>query len=100
MASGMLEEFITSGNLKKHIDFVSADLGKKKDLLVSELKKAGLEPNNPKGGYFVWVKSKGKITGRSGEVCSIKKDQFGDYMRLCFAWLPDDKIIEGIEWLR
>merc|ERR1711966_323492 len=100
MSSGLLNEFIASGALAKHIKIVSKKLAAKKDLLVSELKKIGLEPNDPKGGYFVWVKSKGKITGRSGEVCSIKKDQFGDYMRLCFAWLPDDKIIEGIEWLK
>ena len=47
----------------KHIDTVSAALKKKCELLVSELQQAGLEPSNPKGGYFVWVKSKGKMTG-------------------------------------
>lgn len=99
-ASCNLIHFIESGKLAKHIDMVSKTLGAKCELMCKKLREVGLEPNDPKGGYFVWVKSKGKITGRSGEVCSIKKDQFGDYMRLCFAWLPDDKIVEGIEWLR
>jgi len=101
MASGMLMEFIKSGNLAKHIDFVSEELKRKSTLLVSELKKAGLEPNDPKGGYFVWVKSKGKATGRSGKGMSLDPpDQFADYMRLCHAWLEEDQIVEGIEYLK
>eukprot|EP00444_Apocalathium_aciculiferum_P040797 CAMPEP_0183539884 /NCGR_PEP_ID=MMETSP0371-20130417/33075_1 /TAXON_ID=268820 /ORGANISM="Peridinium aciculiferum, Strain PAER-2" /LENGTH=33 /DNA_ID= /DNA_START= /DNA_END= /DNA_ORIENTATION= len=31
---------------------------------------------------------------------AVKKDKFQDYMRLCFAWLPTDKLEEGIEYLR
>lgn len=59
-----------------------------------------MEVKQPKGGYFVWVQSKGKMTGRSGECMSIKKDKFHDFMRLCFTWLPIPKIDEGIEYLR
>merc|ERR1719222_693950 len=88
MASGMLLDFIKSGNLSKHIDFVSKELKQKSALLVSELQKAGLEPNDPKGGYFVWVKNKGKMTGRNGKGMTLDPpDMFADYMRLCFAWL-------------
>ena len=54
----------------------------------------------PNGGYFVWVKARGKKTGKSGEACSINRDRFGDMMRLCFAWAPYDTLIEGIEYLR
>merc|ERR1719198_2129079 len=42
MASGMLLDFLKSGNLAKHIDFASKELKSKSELLVSELKKAGL----------------------------------------------------------
>merc|ERR1719436_914360 len=101
MASGVLLDFIKSGNLAKHIEFASKSLKSKKELLVSELKKVGLEPNDPKGGYFVWVKSKGKATGRSGKGMTLDPpDMFADYMRLCFAWLAEDQIIEGIEFLK
>mmetsp|Transcript_6189 Transcript_6189/g.10809 ORF Transcript_6189/g.10809 Transcript_6189/m.10809 type:complete len:362 (+) Transcript_6189:106-1191(+) len=101
MASGMLLDFIRSGNLAKHIDFASSALKKKCELLCTELKKAGLEPNAPKGGYFVWVKAKGKTTGRSGKGMSLNPpDAFADYMRLCFAWLTDEQIVEGIQFLR
>lgn len=99
-ASCNLIHFIESGRLARHIEMVSKKLGDKCRLMCKTMREVGLEPVDPKGGYFVWVKSKGKMTGRSGEVCSIKKDKFGDMMRLCFAWLPDDKIVEGIQWLK
>ena len=61
----------------------------------------GLEPSDPKGGYFIWVQSKGKMTGRSGKgMCVDPPDQFADYMRLCFAWLTAEQIVEGVEYLR
>lgn len=93
-----LIHFIESGNLARHIDRVSKDLGARCDLMCRKLREVGLEPFQPKGGYFVWVKSKGKATGRNGQDMSVNKDKFGDYFRLCFAWLPEDKIIEGIEF--
>jgi len=99
-ASCNLIHFVESGALARHVEMVCKTLGKKCKLMCDELRKVGLEPVDPKGGYFVWVKSKGKITGRSGEVCSINKDKFGDMMRLCFAWLPEEKIVEGIQWLK
>jgi len=95
-----LIDFIESGNLEKHIDKVSKDLGARCALMCKKLQEVGLEPVQPKGGYFVWVKSKGKMTGRSGECMAVKKDQFHDMMRLCFAWLPEEKLVEGIEYLR
>jgi len=99
-ASSVLKQFITSGNLAKHIAHVSAELAKKKNLMVEELKKVGLEPNNPGGGYFVWLKAKDKRTGRSGKGMSLEADAFSDHMRLCFAWLTEEQIVEGIEYLK
>merc|ERR1711988_475784 len=97
----MLLEFLKSGNLAKHIDFVSKELTKKSELLVGELKKAGLEPNDPQGGYFVWVKSKGKMTGRSGKGMSLNPpDAYAEYMRLCFAWLSEEDIVKGVAYLK
>jgi len=99
--SSGLTHFISSGALKAHIAFVSSELGRKKDVLVKALIDVGLEPYNPKGGYFVWVKSKGKMTGRSGKgMCLDPPDQFADYMRLCFAWLTDEQILAGVQVLR
>jgi len=101
MSSGLLLDFITSGNLAKHIEFVSKALKLKKELLVTELKKVGLEPNDPKGGYFVWVKNKGKATGRSGKGMNLyPPEKFEDYMRLCFAWLSEEQIVEGIQFIK
>jgi DNA-binding transcriptional MocR family regulator len=100
MSSGVLNQFIASGAFEKHLAYVCETLRAKKDLLVSELRKMGLEPNDPQGGYFVWVKSKGKKTGRSGRGMSLQEDEFSDYMRLCFAWLTDEQIVEGVQVLR
>jgi len=93
-----LIHFIESGNLARHIEMVSKDLGKRCELMCNKLREVGLEFYQPKGGYFVWIKNKGKTTGRNGQDMSVNKDKFGDYMRLCFAWLPEDKIVEGIEF--
>lgn len=95
-----LIHFIESGALQEHIDLVANDTGAKCTLLCKKLREVGLEVYQPKGGYFVWVKSKGKMTGRSGEAMCIAKDRFHDYMRLCFAWLSPAQIEEGIEYLR
>mmetsp|Transcript_81254 Transcript_81254/g.262659 ORF Transcript_81254/g.262659 Transcript_81254/m.262659 type:complete len:361 (+) Transcript_81254:65-1147(+) len=95
-----LIHFLESGAMAKHLAVVCKDLGARCALICKKLREVGLEVFQPKGGYFVWVKSKGKMTGRSGEAMAVKKDKFQDYMRLCFAWLPTDKLEEGIEYLR
>ena len=71
-------------------------------MLCEELRGAGFEPFEPTGGYFVWVKSKdGRMTGRSGKGMTLDPpDQFKDYMRLCFAWLTDEQIVEGVKFLK
>lgn len=97
-----LVHFIESGALKEHINYVSAELGRKCALLCTELRTAGFEPYQPTGGYFVWVRSRdGKMTGRSGLGMTLDPpDQFADYMRLCFAWLTDEQIVEGVRFLK
>jgi len=95
-----LIDFLESGAMTAHLEMVSKKCGEKCAFLCKKLRDIGLEPFEPKGGYFVWVKSKGKMTGRSGEVTCINKDRFHDYMRLCFAWLSMEQIDEGIEFLR
>jgi len=95
-----LIQFLESGAMDKHLDIVSKDLGDRCALVCRKLREVGLEVKEPKGGYFVWVKSKGKMTGRSGEAMSVHKDQFHDMMRLCFCWLPLPQLEEGIEFLR
>ena len=98
--SAGLAQFVKHG-LKEHIHFVSTELRRKKDLLVSELRSVGLEPVDAQGGYFVWVKSKGKRTGRTGDGMALNPpDRFKDYMRLCFAWLSDEQIVEGVRYLK
>lgn len=99
-ASMNLLHFIESGALEKHIAYVSKELGEKKTLMVEKLKEVGLQPNNPKGGYFVWVQKKNKVTGRTGECMCIAKDRFGEFMRLCFCWLTRAQIEEGIAELK
>jgi len=40
----------------------------------------GLEPYNPEGEYFVWVTSKGKVTGRSGKGSPLRAQPRGAIM--------------------
>eukprot|EP00415_Alexandrium_ostenfeldii_P001137 UN1137 len=95
-----LIHFLESGALAAHIEHVSKDLGERCALLCKKLREVGLEPRQPKGGYFVFVQSKGKMTGRSAECMVIAKDRFHDWMRLCFTWLSPAQIEEGIEFIR
>jgi len=95
-----LIHFLESGAMERHLKVVQKDLGERCALICKKLREVGLEVVQPKGGYFVWVQSKGKMTGRSGEAMSINKDNFHDWMRICFCWLPREKIEEGIEFLR
>jgi len=100
---GMMQQFISSGGFHNHLMHVQKELKKKRDVLVSELEKAGFEPHHPKGGYFVWCKVKegSKRTGRTGKGMSLNPpDAFENYMRLCFAWLTEEQIIEGIQFLK
>jgi len=99
-ASCNLIDFLESGNMEKHLQHVSKDLGARCALICRKLREVGLEVKQPKGGYFVWVQSKGKMTGRSGEAMSVNKDKFHDWMRLCFCFLSVEQIEEGIEYLR
>jgi len=100
--SAVVNDFIKSGELEKHRKFVCQELGKKSKILSAKLRDIGITDfTEPSGGYFVWAKVKGtKRTGKSGEPCSINRDKFGDMMRLCFAWLTPEQLVEGIEAIR
>jgi DNA-binding transcriptional MocR family regulator len=95
-----LIDFLESGGMATHLEHVSKDLGVRCALICKRLREVGLEVWQPKGGYFVWVRSKGKMTGRSGECMAVNKDKFHDWMRLCFCWLTVAQLEEGIEYLR
>lgn len=103
-SSTALAQFVRNGALAAHIHYVCAELSRKCKLLVRQLQAIGLEPTVPQGGYFVWVRRKGadsKMTGRSGVGMSLyPPDQYKDYMRLCFAWLTDEQIVEGVRFLQ
>ena len=96
-----LAKFVLGRGLKAHITHVSEELGRRNRLLCEELRKIGLEFHEPDGGYFVWVPSKdGKMTGRSGKgMVPDPPDRFATTMRLCFAWLTDAQIVEGVQFL-
>lgn len=95
-----LLHFLESGSFEKHLAYVCKECGEKKTLMVKKLQELGLEPNDPKGGYFVWCKKKNKVVGRTGEGMCIAKDRFHDIMRICFCWLSREQIEEGLEELR
>ena len=40
------------------------------------------------------------MTGRSGKGMALVEDAFSDYMRLCFAWLTEEQIVEGVRYLQ
>jgi DNA-binding transcriptional MocR family regulator len=72
----LLADFLKSGELARHNAFVNRELGKKCKLLCAKLRDVGITDfYEPKGGYFVWAQSKGKMTGKGGEACTINKDK-------------------------
>ncbi|MEM7255578.1 MAG: PLP-dependent aminotransferase family protein [Pseudomonadota bacterium] len=100
-SSSGLTECLESGAISEHVDFVTRELGRKCEVLCTELRKIGYNPVQPSGGYFVWVHNhRERSTGRSGAGMSLElDDEYTRYMRLCFAWLSDEQIIEGIRFL-
>lgn len=97
-----LVQFLDSGAMAEHITYVSGELARKCALLCRELRSAGYSLVEPSGGYFVWVHSANKkMTGRSGAGMALDPpNQFAEHMRLCFAWLDDEQIVQGISVLK
>ena len=72
-------------------------------LAVLRVKKCRFDPYEPTGGYFVRVKSKerGRLQVVGGKGMTLDPpDQFADGMRLCFVWLTDEQIVEGVKYLK
>ncbi|CAE7781033.1 HERC1, partial [Symbiodinium sp. CCMP2456] len=66
-----LLHFLESGALASHIKYVTADLRDRRDFICQKLREMDFEFVEPHGGYFVWVKGKGRRTGRFGESMTI-----------------------------
>ena len=100
-SSSGLTECLESGAISEHVEFVTRELARKSKLLCTELRKIGYDPVQPSGGYFVWVRNdRERTTGRNGAGMSLElDDEYKHYMRLCFAWLSDEQIVEGVRFL-
>lgn len=97
-----LVHLLDSGALHEHIEYVAGELARKCALLCNELRAFGFEFTEPSGGYFVWVRKRNeKMTGRDGTGMALDPpDEFADFMRLCFAWLDDEQIVNGVRVLK
>ncbi|OLQ06599.1 putative E3 ubiquitin-protein ligase HERC1 [Symbiodinium microadriaticum] len=73
-----LLHFVESGALASHIKYVTADLRDRRDFICQKLRELDFEFVEPHGGYFVWVKAKGRRTGRFGESMTIHQEMDRD----------------------
>ncbi|CAJ1346490.1 unnamed protein product [Effrenium voratum] len=98
-SSMALKHFMDSGQLSQHLAFLCSELGARCRLLCTRLRELRVEVQEPKGGYFVWVKGDGTRIGRGGGQMCLARDDFRDRTRLCFSWVPREELLQGLELL-
>ena len=111
----LANEFIVQNKLQPYLEFLRKEYGERKNLLQKSLKKhmpKGVTWNEPKGGFYIWLKlpshikstdifkesvKKGVIfvTGRTFDPVSKKDDR----LRLSFANVPLEDMDKGVRIL-
>ncbi len=108
----LANEFIEGGYLQPYLSFLRKEYQERYQLLHASLKKhlpEGVTWNEPKGGFYVWLKLPGSlkatslfkdclskgvvfVTGRTFDPGSVKDN----HLRLSFSNMPKDSIEEGV----
>jgi len=111
----LANEFLAQNKLDPYLEFLRKEYAERKNLLQNSLKKYMPEEitwNEPKGGFYIWLKlpeyissteifkesiKKGVVfvTGRTFDPASKKDDR----LRLSFANMPKDTIERGVQIL-
>jgi DNA-binding transcriptional MocR family regulator len=115
LSQWIVERFITSGGLERHLPYICREYRMKRDAMYDALVKyapADLIWNRPRGGYYIWCRlprqvSAAKLVAAAGErkVAFVPgssffvTDQGDNYMRLNFTFAPLDDIAEGVRRL-
>eukprot|EP00300_Choanocystis_sp_HF-7_P012741 c18010_g1_i1.p1 GENE.c18010_g1_i1~~c18010_g1_i1.p1 ORF type:complete len:377 (+),score=70.52 c18010_g1_i1:241-1371(+) len=111
--SEMIEEFMLTGGLQHHVDQICQVLQTNSNSTVDELQRNGLSLHaTPSGGYFCWVhlpdgvsavefltfaKQNYGVSFVAGPTCDISKQGTLDSMiRLCFAFEPEQRLLQGV----
>lgn len=98
-SSGALTQFVRRGGLKEHVQHVSDTLARRCELVCRQLRARGLKFKQPRGGYFVWVRTP-QVLGMPGTKMALDGRPFAEYRRLCFACHDDAELataLEGVE---
>ena len=112
----LIHEFVSQGHLRPHLESIRCNYKKKRDMMISELRKFDIEGMKvfvPNGGYFVWVRlpdniRMNELTKNLGEqgVVVMPGDVFypkfsieENYIRLNFSYPKQQDIKEGISKL-
>mmetsp|Transcript_24505 Transcript_24505/g.46457 ORF Transcript_24505/g.46457 Transcript_24505/m.46457 type:complete len:135 (+) Transcript_24505:1149-1553(+) len=108
-------QVIKSGDQQNHLDHLRSVYRGRCNRLCDALLAGGFEiATRPVGGYFVWVKLPAGVTSKllapvaadhgvkflAGERCCPQGEMFTDHVRLCFAYLEEDSIVEGVQRLK
>ena len=111
----LANEFLAQNKLEPYLKFLRKEYAERKNILQNSLKKympKEITWNDPKGGFYIWLKlpkhigsteifkesvKKGVVfvTGRTFDPASIKDDR----LRLSFSNMPKDTIEKGVEIL-
>ncbi|KAI9370090.1 pyridoxal phosphate-dependent transferase [Aspergillus egyptiacus] len=125
-SSAMVDQLLLSGFLQTHIDEVlrpayAARYHRMMSAIKSYLLPLGVTlpfAGGPTaGGYFIWAALPGplrasdvapvalqehRVRVAAGDLFRVQRDpeasknEFGSYVRLCFAWEPEEKLAEGV----
>ena len=109
----LANEFLASGKLYKYLEFLREEYFERKEILqkaLVEFMPKEITWNEPKGGFYVWIKLPNKlnstdifkkcieknvvfVTGRTFDPASKKDDR----LRLAFSNMPKNEIEKGIK---
>ncbi len=109
-ASAIVRSSIELGLQDTHLEFLKKTYKERSRALVQALREHSFTVSDVAGGYFVWLKlsqdthklqqkaQANKVDFKPGYLFS-SQGELKNCLRLCFAFYPEDKLIEGVKRL-
>jgi DNA-binding transcriptional MocR family regulator len=108
--SAIVRSSIELGLQESHLEFLKKTYTERSKALVQALRDHSFNVSDVEGGYFVWLKlsqntqelqqkaQTHQVAFKPGYLFSSRKE-LKDCLRLCFAFYPEEKLVEGVKRL-
>lgn len=105
-----MSEALIGGEVSQNVTFLNSEYAKRVESIWSLIEGcSNLKANKPEGGYFIWLEvlnapsdfiqtleNDYKLIVMDGKECGGGD---GVFMRICFACLEEEEVVEGVERL-